>query len=65
MLRLAVERFGVTPEGFWRLSLREWRMLTEAPEQTAMSRGELERLAERWPDGGAAEPGPRIASRPG
>lgn len=51
MLRLAVERFGVTPEGFWRLSLKEWRMLTAAPEQAAMSRGELEQLAERWPDG--------------
>lgn len=52
MLR-AAERFGVTPEGFWRLSLREWRMLTAPPEQAAMSRGELERLAERWPDGGS------------
>lgn len=51
MLRLAVERFGVTPESFWRLSLREWRMLTAPPEQAAMSRGELERLVERWPDG--------------
>lgn len=51
MLRLAVERFGVTPEDFWRLSLREWRMLTATPGQAAMSRAELERLAERWPDG--------------
>ena len=64
MLRLAVERFGVTPEGFWELSLREWRMLTAPPEQAAMSRAELERLVERWPDD-ATEPGPRIASRPG
>ena len=44
MLRLAVERLGVTPDEFWRLSLREWRMLTAPPEQAAMSRGELERL---------------------
>ena len=27
MLRTAA-RLGVGPEGFWRLSLREWRMLT-------------------------------------
>lgn len=51
MLRLAVERFGVTPDGFWRLSLREWRMLTGPTERIAMSRRELERLADRWPDG--------------
>lgn len=42
---------GVTPEAFWRLSLREWRMLTERPpERTPMRRSELERLAEAWPD---------------
>ena len=51
MLRLAVERFGVTPEAFWRLSLKEWRMLTAASEPAAMGRDELERLAARWPDG--------------
>ncbi|WP_313447231.1 phage tail assembly chaperone, partial [Brevundimonas sp.] len=22
---------GVAPEAFWRLSLKEWRMLTQAP----------------------------------
>lgn len=55
MLRAAAERFGVTPEAFWRLSLREWRMLTAAPEQAAMSGGELERLAAQWPDGGHSD----------
>lgn len=63
MLRLAVERFGVKPDGFWRLSLREWRMLTASAEPVAMRRDDLERLAARWPDG-AAEPDPRIAPRP-
>ncbi|MFC5372907.1 phage tail assembly chaperone [Brevundimonas faecalis] len=50
MLRAAA-RAGVTPEVFWRLSLREWRMLTAAPAQARpMGRAELERMAELWPD---------------
>lgn len=52
MLRLAA-RMGVAPEAFWRLSLREWRMLTEAPRGTApLGREGLRRLMEDWPDGG-------------
>ena len=50
MLRAAA-MLGVGPEGFWRLSLREWRMLTERPGGAKpMGRGELERMVERWPD---------------
>jgi len=49
MLRLAV-RLGVMPEAFWRLSLREWRMLTGAGDAAGMSRADLDRLTERWPD---------------
>lgn len=50
MLRGAVA-LGVAPEAFWRLSLREWRMLTERPpERAPMRRSEFERLAETWPD---------------
>ena len=37
-------RMGVTPEQFWRLSLREWRMLTEGAAQPVMGRAEFERL---------------------
>lgn len=52
MLRLAAT-IGVAPEAFWRLSLREWRMLTQAPRGTApLGREELARLMEGWPDGG-------------
>lgn len=52
MLRAAM-RMGVTPEAFWRLSLKEWRMLTEAPRGTApMGRAGLAKLMEDWPDGG-------------
>ena len=47
----AAARMGVGPEGFWRLSLKEWRMLTEpAAGGSPMGRGDLERMAERWPD---------------
>ena len=50
MLRTAA-RLGVGPEGFWRLSLREWRMLTARAGGVApMGRGEFERMAEAWPD---------------
>lgn len=48
----AAARLGVGPEAFWRLSLKEWRMLTAAPaDSTPMRRAELEALAARWPDG--------------
>ena len=50
MLRTAA-RLGVEPEGFWRLSLREWRMLTARPGGGApMGREDLMRMAEAWPD---------------
>ena len=50
MLRTAA-RLGVEPEGFWRLSLREWRMLTERPGGgTLMGRQVFERMAGAWPD---------------
>lgn len=47
----AAARMGVGPEGFWRLSLKEWRMLTAGPVHAApLGRGELERMQEMWPD---------------
>lgn len=51
MLREAVLR-GLSPDAFWRLSLKEWRMLA-APRPAAepMGRDAFERLAEAWPDG--------------
>ena len=50
MLRTAA-RLGVGPEAFWRLSLREWRMLTERPASAApLGRSDFERMAEAWPD---------------
>lgn len=50
MLRTALA-LGVQPHRFWRLSVREWRMLTQAPRAAApLGRGDLERMTERWPD---------------
>ena len=43
-------RMGLTPEAFWRLSVREWRILTERAGAPALGRGAFERLAEAWPD---------------
>ncbi|MFC5342737.1 phage tail assembly chaperone [Brevundimonas staleyi] len=51
-MRTAVA-LGVAPDGFWRLSLMEWRMLTETAVGTApLGRDEFERLMATWPDGG-------------
>lgn len=43
-------RLGVGPEAFWRLPVREWRMLTERPGAASMGRETFERLAGDWPD---------------
>ncbi len=50
LLRLAVLRLGLTPEGFWRLSLVEWRALIDAAPAVALNRAELDALARAWPD---------------
>ncbi|CAN5321331.1 phage tail assembly chaperone [soil metagenome] len=47
-------RMGIGPEAFWRLSVREWRMLTEPQRAASMDRTVFERLASEWPDDGAA-----------
>lgn len=50
MLRAAALS-GVDPAVFWRLSLKEWRMLTDTPTACPrIRRSELERMAEVWPD---------------
>lgn len=50
MLSVAV-CMGLAPAVFWRLSLKEWRMLTETPEVSGpLRRSEFERMAEAWPD---------------
>jgi uncharacterized phage protein (TIGR02216 family) len=53
-LKLAM-RMGLAPEAFWRLSLPEWRALTEAPGQPALGRTGLEALIAAHPDGSEHE----------
>ena len=50
-LRLAAERFGIGPEGFWRLSLAEWRALAEEDRPGALGRARLSALMAEHPDG--------------
>lgn len=49
-LRLAVLRLAIAPEAFWRLSLAEWRALTEAPAAPILGRAALDALITRFPD---------------
>ncbi len=49
MLRAAVA-MGISPEGFWRLSLKEWRMLTTPGGPRPMARGDLNEMMRAWPD---------------
>lgn len=48
-LRLALS-LGLPPEAFWRLSLKEWRALTQAPPAPALNRAALRDLIARYPD---------------
>ena len=48
-LRLALG-LGLSPETFWRLSLKEWRALTETPPAPVPSRADLSALIARYPD---------------
>jgi uncharacterized phage protein (TIGR02216 family) len=48
-LRLAA-RLNLAPEAFWRLSLAEWRALTEVPAAPVLSRAGLAALIARFPD---------------
>jgi uncharacterized phage protein (TIGR02216 family) len=49
-LRLATLRLAIAPEAFWRLSLVEWRALTETPAAPALDRAALDALIARFPD---------------
>lgn len=48
-LRLALS-LGLPPDAFWRLSLKEWRALTEAPPAPVLGRADLSALIARYPD---------------
>lgn len=48
-MRLALS-LGVAPEAFWRLSLKEWRALTDTPPAPVLTRADLSALIARYPD---------------
>lgn len=43
-------RLGIGPASFWRLSLREWRLLAGPGNPAAMTREAFQQLAARFPD---------------
>ena len=49
-LRRATLGLAIAPEAFWRLSLSEWRALTQAPAAPVLTRGALDALLARFPD---------------
>jgi hypothetical protein len=55
-MAFAIQAFGIEPRSFWQMGLRELLELAEAMaalSKAAPSRGSLEELMARFPDGGA------------
>ena len=46
----AAARLGLTPEAFWNLSLKEWRLLTKEETGAVLSRAAFDALCVRHPD---------------
>lgn len=49
MLRMALA-LGISPDVFWRLSLKEWRMLTAPAGPGPLARRDLDEMMRAWPD---------------
>lgn len=54
-LRIAVIRFGISPDAFWKLSLHDWRSLTRTEGMTPLPREAFDALRSAYPDGGTDE----------
>lgn len=54
MYRAALAR-GVAADGFWRLSLKEWRWLVSANTTPALDKVAFETLLKQYPDNPIAE----------
>ena len=48
--RHAVLNLRLTPDAFWALSWREWRMLTHSPTPAPLNRADLTNLMQQFPD---------------
>jgi hypothetical protein len=49
-LLAAAARMGMPPDAFWRMSLKEWRLLHAAQHDRAMAHEQLQALAVLYPD---------------
>lgn len=51
-LRAAVLHYGLTPQSFWRMSIKEWRMINDlgATGALPLTRDEYEQLTRFFPD---------------
>jgi uncharacterized phage protein (TIGR02216 family) len=47
---VAAQRMGLAPAQFWRLSLKEWRVLVAPAGGPALTREAFSALARRYPD---------------
>lgn len=43
-------RVGISPNAFWRLSLKEWRAMNSNADTPALARMDLDALIARFPD---------------
>jgi uncharacterized phage protein (TIGR02216 family) len=50
LIRLAATRFAISPESFWRLSVKEWAALTKPPPSAALGRQDFDTLMNQHPD---------------
>ena len=50
--QIAVRRFGITPDAFWALPLREWFVLLGTTRSAGCGRDELKQLHLQFPDEG-------------
>ncbi len=50
LFRHAVLTLRLTPDAFWALSWREWRMLTHNPTPPPLGRADLDSLMQQFPD---------------
>ncbi len=58
-IRRASREFGLSPDAFWRLSLKEWRALAGQPSGLSpLNRADLEALIGAYPDTAPEEAAP-------
>ena len=49
-LRLAVKRYGLSPNAFWEMPVREWLVLIKDIQNPSLDRARLDQLIQEFPD---------------